>query len=630
MSITIASVFQDNMVLQCDRPVPIWGRAAPGEAVTVSFAGRSMTARADTHGRWRVTLAPLTASAEPSAMTITGDRELTLRNVLVGEVWVASGQSNMQFALKHASGGPGEMARADDPQIRLVALKPRWSKDPSESLSGAWQTCRPETAGDWSAVAYFFAREIRRRLDVPVGIVQSAWGGTPAEAWTPIETLRAEPARYAAHLALHDKYLPFSQETIGQMRFDAERAERHQDTGNAGESLGWARPDADLADWRDVQVPGYLEEVFGNVDGAFWFRRDIELPPSWAHSELTLRLGAVDDLDTTYFNGVKIGATGFEVPEWWEFQREYRIPPALVKAGRNTLAVRVFDERNAGGLSGPLISLLKAGAPPVNLAGVWKLRAERILAPLPPAVFQHLPHIPAFLYNGMIAPLVPFAMRGVIWYQGENNVSRAVEYRTLFQDMIRAWRGKWGHGDFPFYFVQLASYHARQDQPGESDWAALREAQNMALTLPNTGMAVAIDIGHPTDIHPSNKWDVGLRLALNALAGTYGRPVEYSGPTFKSMTVERGRIRLKFEHAAGLKARGDTLTGFTVCGADRRFVRAQAIMEGGEVVVWNDAVQNPLAARYAWADNPDCNLYNGAGLPAAPFRTDAFPVGDHP
>lgn len=360
MSITIASVFQDNMVLQCDRPVPIWGRAAPGEAVTVSFAGRSMTARADTHGRWRVTLAPLTASAEPSAMTITGDRELTLRNVLVGEVWVASGQSNMQFALKHASGGSGEMARADDPQIRLVALKPRWSKDPSESLSGAWQTCRPETAGDWSAVAYFFAREIRRRLDVPVGIVQSAWGGTPAEAWTPIETLRAEPARYAAHLALHDKYLPFSQET-----------------------------------------------------------------------ELTLRLGAVDDLDTTYFNGVKIGATGFEVPEWWEFQREYRIPPALVKAGRNTLAVRVFDERNAGGLSGPLISLLKAGAPPVNLAGVWKLRAERILAPLPPAVFQHLPHIPAFLYNGMIAPLVPFAMRGVIWYQGENNVSRAVEYRTL-------------------------------------------------------------------------------------------------------------------------------------------------------------------------------------------------------
>lgn len=481
--VRLPKIFGDNMVLQAHARVPVWGWADPGEEVHVLIGGQLRKTEANDQGRWRVDFDPFEYG--PVRFVVEGKNRIELRNVLVGEVWVCSGQSNMEWPVARAMNAEQEIASANYPEIRLFKVAKVVAAKPLDDTEGEWRVCSPETVRDFSAVGYFFARELHQRLGVPIGMIQAAWGGTPAEAWTSREALEADP----------------------ELKPILER-------------------------W---------DEILANYDEA---RKRYE-----------------------------------EALRRWQEQ---------ARAARNE----------------------GKPVPP---------------RPRPPRGPDH-PHRPAGLYNGMICPIVPFAIKGVIWYQGESNASRAYQYRKLFRTMIRDWRRTWGQGDFPFLFVQLANFLARQAEPGESDWAELREAQMMALEEPNTAMAVAIDIGEANDIHPRNKQEVGRRLALAALAIAYGKDVVYSGPLFDHMKIEGNKVRLFFKHVdGGLVAKGGELRGFAIAGPDRKFVWAKAKIEGDTVVVWSDKVPNPVAVRYGWADNPDCNLYNKAGLPASPFRTDDWP-----
>jgi sialate O-acetylesterase len=410
----------------------------------------------------------------------------------------------------------------------------------------------------------------------------------------------------------------------------------YEDEGNKGEAMGYADPQANTSDWKSMNLPQFMETAGLKIDGAVWFRKEIEIPEAWAGKPLELNLAAIDDYDTTYFNGKRVGGIGADTPNSYSVPRHYQVPGDLVKAGRNVIAVRVFDSAGEGGFGTGKMVLGPDGltdSQKLALAGPWSYKFELGLEPKTPdwgsrpeAPGPTNQNSPGVLYNAMIAPIVPFSIRGAIWYQGESNAGRAFQYRTLFPTMIRNWRTIWGEGDFPFYFVQLANWQPIKPEPDESEWAELREAQTMTLREPNTGMAVIIDIGDTNDIHPRNKTDVGHRLALWALANTYNQKIEYSGPLFKSFTVNGSEVRIKFSHANGLKTSdGAAPKAFAIAGADKKFVWADAKIEGDEIVVSSKDVTKPVAVRYAWADNPVTNLYNKLDLPASPFRTDDWP-----
>jgi sialate O-acetylesterase len=632
--VRLAGIFGDGMVLQADMPVPVWGTAAPEEKVVVRFAGQEVAATADTDGRWRMTLPPMT-SGTAGELTAAGTNEVACRNVVVGEVWICSGQSNMEWNVANSNDAANELAAANTSLIRRFNVPNTVSSKPETTVSGSWEICSPETVGGFTAVGYFFAREIHRTTGAPVGLIQSDWGGTPAQAWTPLATLRDNPelAHYADSLAQDFPTEQAADLAARQAAYDQAVANsRVSDPGNEAYAKGWADPATDIAEWETMVVPGAWEQHGLPIEGAVWFRREVEIPAAWAGRELMLFLGAIDDFDVTYFNNVQVGTIGAETPNHWSTPRQYRIPGSLTKAGRAVIAVRVFDNFGAGGFTGKPDDLrLASAAPnqgePIALAGDWRYRIEHRIEPvkLPPRP-QSQSWMPTGLYNAMIHPLIPYAIRGVIWYQGESNAGNAVEYRTLFPAMITAWRQAWGQGDFPFLFVQLANFMARAPRPVTTPWALLREAQTMTLALPNTGMAVAIDIGDADNIHPRNKQDVGLRLALPARAMVYGeKDLAYAGPTYEAMTVQDGRIHLSFKHLGdGLTARDGELKGFAIAGEDRQFVWAEATIEGDQVVVSSDAVPAPVAVRYAWGNNPEATLYNRAGLPAVPFRTDTW------
>lgn len=622
----IASLFTDAMVLQQGVTVPVWGAASPGDTITVRFAGQQVSGSADDHGNWMVRLAPLSANATPAVMELVSPDGsiITLTDILVGEVWVCSGQSNMEWPLTGAINGGEEVMRADFPHIRLFTVPKRPEGTPRSEMEGAaWCSCSPETVGNFSAVAYYFGRELHRRLNVPIGLIHSSWGGSPAEAWTAWEVLREHSATRGITEDCERNLGP-----RGTWRQGLEAlAGRTRDKENTKHAKGWAGPGEPSGEWGDMELPGTWQSRGFNHSGIFWFRKTVDLPPAWEGLDLQLSIGAADKSDTTYFNNERVGGvTMAERADSWCHLRTYTVPGNLVKAGRNVIAVRVHSDIFGGGLTGPAESMEltcpdRPGDAAIPLAGTWRYAIE--------ANYGHVLTFhttPSALFNGMIAPLLPFAIRGVIWYQGESNADRAVQYRDLFQLLIRNWREAWGQGDFPFYFVQLANYMARQPVPAESRWSELREAQAMALALPNTGMAVAIDIGDAEDIHPRNKKDVGLRLALNALHGTYGcSDVIPCGPLFRSAKREGSSLRLSFDHAGGgLVCRGDALRGFAIAGEDGRFVWAEAEIDGDGILVSSPVVAEPRAARYGWADNPDVNLHNKEGLPASPFRTD-FP-----
>jgi len=635
--VRLPAIISDNMVLQQGVKVRIWGNAKPGERVIVTVKNKSANAVADAEGHWQVWLEPLNPGG-PVELTVKGDNVLTVRNVLVGEVWVCSGQSNMEWPLINTFGGDDVVAQANYPEIRLFTVTKNTSDSPLADLEGHWVVTTPDEAAHFSAVGYFFGRELYQRLKVPVGLIHTSWGGTPAEAWTRHDALLSSPElkpildRYESSM----NTLPQAKEAYARKLAEWEEKNLYLDAGNKGEALGYADPKTAIADWTKMDLPRQIETAGLLIDGAVWFRRDVELPAAWAGKDLVLNLPPIDDYDTTYFNGAKVGSIGRETPNSYMVPRKYVVPAALVHAGRNVIAVRVFDSAGEGGFSrGGAMSLGPAGAADtevVSLRGVWDYKVEQALEPKhpdwgsrPDAVGAGNQNNPSVLYNAMIAPLVPFAIRGVIWYQGESNAGRAYQYRTLFPTMIRDWRSAWG-SNFPFYFVQLANWHAHKAEPDESDWAELREAQLMTLREPQTGMAVIIDVGDEVELHPRNKLDVGRRLALWALAGPYSQKVVPSGPLFDRHTIKDNAVRIRFKHADGLKTSdGGPVKGFAIAGEDHRFVWADGRIDGDTVIVSSPNILKPVAVRYGWADNPIVNLYNQAGLPASPFRTDDWP-----
>jgi sialate O-acetylesterase len=632
--VRLPAVIGSNMVLQRGMKVPIWGWAGPGEKVTVALGKQTRSAEAGTDGKWQLHLDAMKAGG-PFEMTVSGENTITLTNVLVGEVWVGSGQANMEMSVGGCLNAPKEIASANYPKIRLFTVKKKAAAKPqADAAASGWVPCAPRTVGGFSAAAYFFGRHLHRELGVPIGLIHTSWGGTPVESWTSRPALEGQES-FRKRLEETDRAIANYPQAIVAYRkkvaeWQKQMAELKAKLQAGGDTQGWPGPDLDTKGWKPMKLPQHWESAGLNIDGCVWFRKPVDLPDSWAGKDLSLTLGPIDDDDVTYFNGEKIGQT-----KLWTTPRKYTVPSKLVRAGRNVLAVRVYDGRGGGGICGKpeqmALALAADGDKKISLAGEWLYRVELALLPRPGAPFgPENPWLPAGLYNGMIHPLIPYAMRGAIWYQGEANAGRAYQYRKLFPAMITDWRKNWQQGDFPFLFVQLANFLPAPVEPGDSTWAELREAQLMTLSLPATGMAVIIDIGDAKDIHPKNKQDVGKRLALAARGTVYGQRIVYSGPIYRSMKVEGGKIRLRFDHVGGgLVARGPDapkLKRFAIAGADRKFVWADARIDGEAVVVWSDKVAEPVAVRYAWAENPEgCNLYNAEGLPASPFRTDDWP-----
>jgi len=635
-TVRLPALVGSHMVLQRDRPVPVWGWAAPGEQVSVTFRGITYAATVpDTSGRWQATL-PATPAGGPYTLTVKGQNTLTVTDVLLGDVWLASGQSNMQFKVKDPTGiyqpvqhADQEIADANWPNIRFFTVNQTVAYRPQAEAAGSgWLVCSPATVAQLSAVAYFFGRDLYQKYNVPMGLLVSSWGGTPAEAWTSAEGLKSLPefGERVASFANKTTSLAADQLTYATRQDELLHNVRAHDKGYLPTGQTWADPNFDASAWPSMPVPGNWESTpgLGTYDGVVWFRKEIDLPACLAGQPLTLALGKIDDVDSTYVNGVRVGYTS-----GYDCLRTYPVPAGLLHPGHNVVVVRVVDTGGDGGFTGEPAELLLSGAgQALPLAGPWHYQVglDPREQPTPP-VPGGAEHAPTAIYNGMIAPLQPLALRGVIWYQGESNAARAAQYRTLFPALIADWRQHWGQ-QLPFLFVQLASFMPAQPQPTESAWAELREAQARTLAVPGTGMATAIDLGEAGDIHPHNKQEVGRRLALAARHVAYGdSEVVYSGPAYADMVVDGSAIRLKFSQlGTGLVAKeGNDLQGFAVAGADRKFHWATARLVGNEVVVQSPEVPTPVAVRYDWADNPNGNLYNQEGLPAGPFRTDTWP-----
>ena len=619
-------LFTDHAVLQRDVPVPVWGWAEPGQRVKVALAGQSVETTADAKGKWMARLGPYPAGG-PHVMAVSGPKSVEVKDLLVGDVWICSGQSNMEWPLSVANNAEREIAEASHPRIRLFSVPKKIAIEPTETVDASWKVCSPETAASFSAVGYFFGRELQRELNVPIGLINSSWGGTVAEAWVSAGALDAV-ADFRPDLA----QIKAEAGEAGKPRMNLDKAMaawwKKSDPGSS-EQPTWADPKFDASAWKSMDLPGHWEDRgLADFDGLAWFRKEITLPDAWDGRGATLGLGPIDDRDTTFVNGTEVGHMNL-----WNAPRNYKIPAGVLKAGRNVIAVRALDTSGPGGFSGEAkdMTLTLAGdekAEPITLAGPWAYKASTPLSDLssPPEAEGTNPNRVTVLYNGMIAPLKPFPIKGAIWYQGESNAGRAKQYRTLLPTLIRDWRSAFQVGDFGFEIVQLANFLAVKDEPGESQWAELREAQFLTTkALPNVGLGLAIDIGDAEDIHPRNKQDVGRRLALNALATSYGKDIEFSGPVYKAKEVQGKAIRLTFDHhGGGLVAKGaEKPTGFAIAGQDGKYAWADAVIEGDTIVVSSPLVEAPTNVRYAWADNPVCNLYNQAGLPAVPFRTDA-------
>jgi sialate O-acetylesterase len=636
--VKLPAIFGSHMVLQRGIKLPVWGWADAGEKVTVKIASQEKSATADEKGVWRVTLDPIESNA-PIEMSIAGKNTVTLSDILIGDVWLCSGQSNMEWPTVAAKDGPDEVAKADHPTIRLFHVDHAAFELPQQDVKGKWELCSPKSVPQFSAVGYFFGRELNQKLNVPIGLIESSWGGTPAESWTPRQSLKDAPPKLGHILATYEKnvadYPEAKKKWEAAMQEWKKRVEL-DDTGNQGVEKGFAKVDFDDSAWKPYPVPSMWEHSLKlNKDGALWFRKTVEISDGWAGKDLELKLGKLDDTDVTYFNGEQVGATEGELACFVD--RAYKVPAKLVKAGKNTIAVRIFDRRGDGGWAGPAENITLAAkesvsdsTKPISLAGEWKYEIEFALDPKPftwsPGEPQHPDYAwsPSNLYNGMIHPIVPFGIRGAIWYQGESNANEfADEYADLLGAMIKGWRSNWNQGDFPFLIVQLANFTKEQSEPVQTQakWPVIRECQyQLTRTLPNVGMASASDIGEAGDIHPKNKQEVGRRLALSAEQITYDMNVVHIGPTFKSVSIDGDKAIVTFTNiGGGLEAKGDALKGFAIAGPDGKWHYANAKIDGDHVVLTSSDVHEPKSVAYGWADNPVCNLFNKEGLPAVPF-----------
>ena len=605
-------LFSDSVMLQRDVPCPIWGWTDPGAQVTVSANGQTVVAKADAQGKWLVRVGPFPAGG-PTTVTIAGPQTVTLKDVLFGDVWLCSGQSNMELGLKNVDQWWKEYG-TPYPAMRLYTVPYDTQCAPPATVNGAWRGCTPDAlisdtpiSGGFSAIAFFFGRKVHQETKVPIGLIESCWGATDIAAWsTPASLSRLPDYAPLDPLAAYERSVTESWQQL--------------DPAFAG-TKSWSSPAFDASSWKTMSLPkNWQKEDLTGFSGVVWLRKEVELPAAWAGQDLRISLGAIDAQDTLWVNGVFVGACDDpNVP------RVYRVPGACVQAGTNTLVLRVLGSRGVTARA-ELLNLLPVDGDPATalaITGRWSYCASTPMAEVHGRQADRR-GIPAGCFQGMIAPLTPFAIKGVIWYQGEGDVGRVGTYETKLTRMIQDWRALFGVGEFPFYIVQLAAYGDMPGVPGDSSWAAIREAQaRVSVTVPNTGLAVAIDRGEIHNIHPPNKRDVGERLALTALAKTYGKPVECEGPTYRAMKIEGHTIRILFDHARGLASVGSGPSGFAIAGVNGEFAWAQACLDGDAVVVSSPSVPQPTKVRYGWANHPLCNLYNAAGLPAVPFRADS-------
>jgi sialate O-acetylesterase len=622
--VRLPKLISDGMVLQRDEQVKIWGWAASNEKIALVFMDSTYSIMANENGEWHVTLQKMSAGG-PYEMRLNASNKIVINDIFIGDVWVCSGQSNMELPMSRVSWVyPDEIANSENFAIRqfYVPRKYDFNNPLSDFETGSWKSASPESVHDFSAVAYFYAKELYEKYQIPIGLINASLGGSPAEAWMSEEALKEFPDHYEEAQRFKDSLLIKQIEEADTKRIGVWHAQlRQKDEGYQDPQNLWYSVDLNTLDWASMEVPGYWADgKLGPLNGVVWFRKKINIPSSMVGSPAKLILGSIVDADSVFVNEVFVGATSYRYPP-----RRYDLPPDLLTEGQNTIVVRVINSAGNGGFVPDKPYEIVVGKRTIDLRGDWQYRLGATMAPLARETFIRWK--PLGLYNAMIAPILNYGIKGVIWYQGESNAGRAIEYRNLFPALIRDWRNNWKIGDFPFLFVQLASYMESKNQPSESHWALLREAQLKTLSVPNTGMAVTIDVGEWNDIHPVNKKDVGKRLALAAQKIAYGdETVVHSGPIYKSMKVDGTKIILTFTNVgSGLTAKGDVgLSCFAISGADSQFVWAQTKVEGNTVIVWSEDVANPVAVRYAWADNPQgANLFNIEGLPASPFRTDS-------
>ncbi|MBT1712104.1 sialate O-acetylesterase [Fulvivirgaceae bacterium PWU5] len=621
--VRLPAIVRDSMVVQRDTRLKIWGWASPGERVQVVLNKRRYNATAEADGTWAVWVAPLQAGG-PYMLDIQGSNTITLRNILAGDVWLCAGQSNMVHSLAlHRERYAKEIAQANYPQIRNFTVPVAATlQGPRETLSGGrWKSANPSDVKGFSVVAYFFARALYEKYRVPVGIIHASVGGSPIETWTSEEGLRAFPETMVVLQQNKDSAYVNRMNRDAGARHDAwERVVRSE----AGFSVT-APDETKTKDWRAIYVPGYWEDQgVQDLDGIVRYRREIVLPASAAGKAARLALGRIVDADDVYINGVAVGHTGYQYP-----QRRYSVPAGVLKAGKNILTVRVTNYHGKGGFVPDKPYRLIVENDTVDLTGYWRYKVD-VVFHVPEPVAETIPprSQPAALFNGMIAPLTSYAIKGIVWYQGESNTSDAGEYRKLLPALIADWRRQWRHDDLPFLFVQLPNFNEMNYLPEESQWASLREAQRQALRVPRTAMVVTIDLGEWNDIHPGNKRPIGERLALAARRLVYDdRQVVSSGPVFQQARAEGRSIILSFsETGTGLTTSDGEAPGqFAVAGMDKVFKWAEARIVNNEVVVSSEFVEQPVYIRYAWGDNPaKANLVNREGLPASPFEDRLF------
>jgi sialate O-acetylesterase len=625
--VKLPRLIRDSMILQRDTKIRLWGWAEKNEKVSIVLNNKHATTKAGADGKWFISLPPMKAGG-PYTMTILASNKITLKDILIGDVWLCSGQSNMVHQMElHGVTYANDIATANYPQIRQfwVENKSDLNGRRDDLTTGSWKSANPEDVKAFSAVAYFFARKTYEKYHIPIGIINASVGGTPIEAWTSEEGLAAFPSIQATIQKNKDTAYINSLSRRALANRNNNPAPAIHDKGLTGPHT-WYSPDYTPKGWHNIAIPGYWEDQgIKELNGVVWYRKEVDVPASMAGKAARVFLGRIVDADALYVNGQQVGNTTYMYP-----QRRYHIPSNILKTGKNLFVVRVTNNSGKGGFVPDKPYYLFSGNDTVDLKGYWQYKVGEVFEPLMRGGSFGIAaqNQPTALFNTMIAPLVNYTIKGFIWYQGESNTGRAEEYAKLQPAQIADWRKQWQQGELPFLFVQLPNFMDVCYSPGESQWAAFRESQLKSLAVPNTAMVVTIDAGEWNDIHPDNKKTVGDRLALAAWKLAYNeKDMVASGPLYRSAVSEKNKIILNFDHTGSglISIDGEPLSQFAIAGTDKKFVWANAQIEGDKVIVWSDRVDAPLYVRYAWADNPDgANLYNKEGLPASPFRTDQF------
>jgi sialate O-acetylesterase len=621
-TVRLPQLISSGMILQREADVMIWGWADKNEAISLNFLNQDYQTKANARGEWKVQLKNLPPGG-PHTMTIKGHNTLVIEDILIGDIWVCSGQSNMNYRLRGArSIYEKEIAEASNPWIRSFTVPETYNFiAPQEDMNnGEWIEATSETVLDFSAVSYFFAVELYKKYQIPIGLIHSSKSGSPAQAWISKEAIRAFPHYYKEAITYEDQKLIENTREEERIREESWFLLANASDKGLQSPETWYDPSTDISAWGSMAIPGHITlEPKDNVHGVFWFRKEIQIPADMVGREALLKMGRLVNSDSVYINGTFVGATGHQ----WS-PRNYEIPAGLLKEGANTIVIRLINHNGKGGFLEGYPYQIRSGENTVELAGEWKYK--------PGAKMDVLPNRTQFswkatgLYNGMISPLTNYSIKGVIWYQGEGNTGKPLEYESLFPCMIKNWRESWRQGDFPFLYVQLANFMEPTENPASSNWAMLRDAQRKTLSVAKTGMAVSIDIGEAHDVHPMNKKDVGYRLALEAQRVAYNdETVVSAGPLYKSTEFKGNKMVVSFElFGSSLKIRkGEKLNYFAIAGADQNFLWAQAKIDNNKIIVWHPDIPEPVAVRYAWANNPEtANLVNSENLPASPFRTD--------